>query len=569
MAVYDAAGHSKQMEELFLNDLYSDVTLVVEGQALKAHRAILAVKSEYFRSLLTSGMKESHSKEVVLNETPIRGFRPLLRYIYTGRMSVSSQDLEVILEVVGLANKYCFTDLEKRIWDQLDSSLTVERVCRVLETALLYKNEKNEELIKASYTFLDKNSEEVLEHPSFLKLPQHLVTDIFSRDSFAVPEIKIFKAAQKWLESNTMIQEEEGARTASSDAAKQILSKVRLELIPLKDLVAEVRPSGLVSQDILFDAIESSLEDPPKNPRMENVATKEHGTKLLCGKNGASLLNKNTGSYASHTNLDKKLLPSLVANGGSSCKLCEHHIGASGIVVMLGRSFIINHIAMKLRGKCYPYSYIIDVSVDGIKWDRVIDYSSFFCHSMQNLFFPQHTVKFIRIIGTGNTSREFCVISLEAFYNNKADSHDKANILVPSEDVAWSAGTVIKGADDDGENMLSWDSGYSHHDIDKEPDGIVLQLTQPHILDSMRFQLDTFHYSYVVEVSNDYQNWERVWDRSGAISESGWQNIAFSSRPVVFIRIKGTGSSRTDTRSFYVENFECPSSVVSEPGKSA
>jgi len=576
-----ADGHLAQIGELCLNDLYSDVTLMVEGQALKAHRNILAAKSDYFRSLLTSGMKESHSKEVELKETPIRGFRLLLRYIYTGQMSLADQDLEVILEVLGLAHKYCFAKLEKSLSEDLLSNLSAETVCRIFETALLYKMKP---LIKASYAFFDDHGGKVLEHPSFLKLPQHLVTDIFSRDSFALPEVKIFKAAQKWLESNTRTQEEDGAMTASSDVANQVLSKVRLELIPVEDLILVVRPSGLVSQDTLLDIMEYSLKTSPKNPRMVNVVSEENGTKVLCGKDGANLLNKHPeGIPASHICVNKKLLPPLVVNDAGACNLCGHFMSSSGIVVMLGKPFVINHIVMELWGDddYETYSYVIDVSVDGITWDRVIDYSSFQCRSLQNLFFPQRTVKYIRIIGTEDIAEnirpsEFHVTSLKAFYTNKAVSFDKANIVVPSQNVA-ASGSIRHGDDDIDGSMLD-ESGYTYHFFDSEGDWdcIKVQLAQPYILESIRLELDNdtkhdggfYSYSYFVEVSTDDDNWDRIWDRSGAITESGWQNITFPSRPVVYIRITGTGSTRTDRRTFYVENFECPSSVVIGTGKS-
>jgi len=566
-------GHVVQIGELFLNDLFSDVTLLVEGQALKAHRAILAAKSDYFRTLLTSGMKESHSKEVELKETPIKGFRLLLRYIYTGHMSLMEQELQVVLDILGLAQKYCFTVLETSVTNHLCSILDVERVCQIFQYASMYDIKP---LVESCYEFIDDHGEEVLEHPSFLKLPQNLVTDIFSRDSLGVPEVKIFKAAQKWLEGNKKDNED---KTTSSDIATQVMSKVRLELIPVNDLLSVIRPSGIVSQDTLLETIESSMKNPPQKQRENNVATEENGTKVICGKDGASLLNKATASYASHINIDKKFLPSLVANAASSCNFCEHHMGKSGIVIMLGRPFVINHIAMKLweeeKAK-KSYSYVIDVSADGVTWDRVVDYSSYPCHSLQNLFFQQRTTKFIRIIGTGDTSQEFRVVSFEALYTATPIAHDKASILVPTDDVAMSAdvcnGNNVKGG------MLK-ESGYSFHNMTEE-EGIVVQLAQPYILDSIRLELDgevdpvadeKHRFSYSVEVSIDNNNWEKICERGApGNTESGWQNITFSSRPVVFARIKGTGTTRKECNRFFLDNFECPSSVASDgKGKSA
>ena len=67
-------------------DEYSDVALVVDGQRFRAHRVILAARSDYFRALLYGGMKESQLSEIELKDTSLAAFKHLLRYIYTGQV---------------------------------------------------------------------------------------------------------------------------------------------------------------------------------------------------------------------------------------------------------------------------------------------------------------------------------------------------------------------------------------------------------------------------------------------------------------------------------------------------
>jgi len=551
--------HLTQVGELYLNDLHSDVTLKVEGQALSAHRVILAAKSDYFRTLFASGLKESQEKEVELKETPIEAFRLLLRFIYTGQMSLVEQELEVVLDGLGLAHRYCFAELEQSVAEYLGSTLSVETVCQVFEAATLYEIQP---VTDSCYTFIDHHGEDVLEHPSFLKLPQQHVTDIFSRDSISVPEIKIFQAAQKWLESNAKSQEGDILATSSD-----ITSKVRLELISANDLVSVAWPSGLVSPDTILDAIKISLSGSAQNPRSTflkdvNVVTKEHGAEVTSEKNGSclNLLDKGTGDYVSHTNIDKKLLASLLTNGTSLCTQCDTSRGASGIVIKLGRSFTINHLRLKLwdEDKFKSYSYIIDVSIDGKDWVRVIDHSEFPCRSSQNLFFQERAVRFIRIIGTGDTSEDFRLVSLEAFYSTETVARGQDGILIPSRNIAQltDSAIVLRGTNyGDGTGMLG-SSRDTDHDINDESTCIVVQLPQPYALDSMRFRLKR-QYTYFVAVSTDNKNWERVWDQK-TWCDVGWQNITFSRRPVVFIKIKGV-KEHTTHRWFYCFEFSCPS----------
>ena len=74
----------------------------------------------------------------------------------------------------------------------------------------------------------------------------------FFRDSFCAPEVEIFKAVHNWVGVNADVD--------SVDECSDILSEVRLSLIPTQDLLKTVRPTNLVQPDILLDAIQARTE---------------------------------------------------------------------------------------------------------------------------------------------------------------------------------------------------------------------------------------------------------------------------------------------------------------------
>lgn len=68
-------------------DNFADVTFLVEGQRIGAHKAFLAARSKHFRAMFLSGMRESHSGAVIsIPSTSACVFRALLEYLYTDRV---------------------------------------------------------------------------------------------------------------------------------------------------------------------------------------------------------------------------------------------------------------------------------------------------------------------------------------------------------------------------------------------------------------------------------------------------------------------------------------------------
>ena len=65
----------------------------------------------------------------------------------------------------------------------------------------------------------------------------------------------IFKAAAAWVKANSDEDVENSVEECSD-----ILSEVRLSLIPTQDLLKVVRPTNLVQPDILLDAIQARTE---------------------------------------------------------------------------------------------------------------------------------------------------------------------------------------------------------------------------------------------------------------------------------------------------------------------
>ena len=64
MDVLPSVSCAEVLSELLERQNFTDVTFLVEGRELPAHRVLLALFSEHFRAMLASGMRESFENRV-------------------------------------------------------------------------------------------------------------------------------------------------------------------------------------------------------------------------------------------------------------------------------------------------------------------------------------------------------------------------------------------------------------------------------------------------------------------------------------------------------------------------
>ncbi|KAH8869238.1 BTB/POZ domain-containing protein 9 [Schistosoma japonicum] len=235
----------------------------------------------------------------------------------------------------------------------------------------------------------------------------------------------------------------------------------------------------------------------------------------------------------------------------------------ANIIIRLGKPSIVNTIRMQLWDQdLRSYSYTVDVSLDQSTWNRIVDYQNYMCRSWQTLYFPSRVVQFIRITGTRNTfNRTFHLITFRCFYSETV-FQQVDGFMVPTFNVANvdHGATVLEGVSrnrnaliDGNIRMYDWNSGYTCHQLGNG--AIVVQLSQPFLLRSMRFllwDLDSRTYSYSVFVSNDRVDWKLIHDASTEQCRS-WQIIKFPLQLVTFIRVVGSYNTAND-----VFHLECP-----------
>uniref|UniRef100_A0A914GXA8 BTB domain-containing protein n=1 Tax=Globodera rostochiensis TaxID=31243 RepID=A0A914GXA8_GLORO len=508
--IQNTAQLVEQIAFLYLNEEFSDLVLIVDGQRFPVHRVILATRSSYFKAMLYGGMRESSEKEVTLFDTPVQAFQAVLKYIYTGKLQLKSLELSLVLDMLALVHKYGFSELEAAIPEYLKSILKARNSWR--SPAWISST-------ITPQTFCPDNL--------FFNYPPQHSSEYSAETLFVRPNWKYF------LPSAIGLMHTPKSPLASL-RADQILDAIKEQNTK--------RSSELNYRGFLFPGT--------------NVATPLLGAKVTGGDFRSALLSNKTSEdeTSAADPIDRTYAKHLINQTNS------------GITIELGRPFILNNIRLHLMDRDQrTYSYFIEVSVDQVDWVRVIDHSHYVCRSRQNLLFDERVVKFIRVIGTHcSVNNTFQLSRFEAMYVTDSCAIDNSTTLqIPRLNIATIANNaiVVEGVSRSRNALLNgdtknydWDDGYTCHQLGSG--ALVVQLPQPFLVETMRLLLwdcDDRWYSFYIEVSTDQCKWAKVAEVNECRS---WQTVHFLRQPVVFIRIVGTHNSANEV--FHCVHFECP-----------
>uniref|UniRef100_A0A8D8QDT3 Protein tramtrack, alpha isoform n=1 Tax=Cacopsylla melanoneura TaxID=428564 RepID=A0A8D8QDT3_9HEMI len=93
---------------LYLNtEIFSDVSLVCEGQTLKCHKIILSCYSDYFKDIFLSNIKNSHPI-IVINDKNFSDLKAVINFLYTGEVMVPKTQMSAFLDI---AKSFCIKGL--------------------------------------------------------------------------------------------------------------------------------------------------------------------------------------------------------------------------------------------------------------------------------------------------------------------------------------------------------------------------------------------------------------------------------------------------------------------------
>eukprot|EP01122_Echinamoeba_exundans_P014863 TRINITY_DN6832_c0_g1_i1.p1 TRINITY_DN6832_c0_g1~~TRINITY_DN6832_c0_g1_i1.p1 ORF type:complete len:1146 (-),score=120.68 TRINITY_DN6832_c0_g1_i1:215-3652(-) len=134
--VHAGSSFSKDMEtNAWRNNLFTDVEFVIEEDdekiRVRAHKAILAARSDFFRAMFSSGLAESKAEVISIRETSREAFSAVIRYIYCGNVDIEHVESYVV-DLLIASTKFAVPGLKTFLEGVISQSLTVENVGSLL-----------------------------------------------------------------------------------------------------------------------------------------------------------------------------------------------------------------------------------------------------------------------------------------------------------------------------------------------------------------------------------------------------------------------------------------------------
>jgi len=145
------------------------------GSRVFGHRFVLSVRSEYFRSIFTTGMREAGQPEITIPEVKRDSFLSILRFVYTGDKAVVTEDN--VIDLLEAANYFSESRLKCVCEDVLKRGVEIENAAYVLDVATRF--EANQ-LRSSCVEFIIQNFDVIAQTKTFADLDREMIVSLTS-----------------------------------------------------------------------------------------------------------------------------------------------------------------------------------------------------------------------------------------------------------------------------------------------------------------------------------------------------------------------------------------------------
>uniref|UniRef100_A0A7E4ZQJ9 BTB domain-containing protein n=1 Tax=Panagrellus redivivus TaxID=6233 RepID=A0A7E4ZQJ9_PANRE len=489
--------------ELYLSTERSDVTLIVDGTKLPAHRSILSKGSDYFKTMFSSSFEEAKSNNVELKETNLEAFKVVLNYIYNDKANIlhNGRTFNELFEVLACARYFMVDPLSALLVSCLKNRGTISTL---ITNALAYSID---ELIEHGTKLLQQAAPYLIEKNIFEQLSPQAV-DYVLKLPLNTKESIIFEALVGWMRNNL----------AYSKLFPEFLKHIDLSLLEKRHIDMLSEPTQIIDSNFCSTLLCQHQEQ-------------ANGYLKVVNENVINNLRTVEGVIHLYPSGNRRVTSIYPKNF---------------FTIDLQQQFLLNCIKFNLK---LVVGYTVFVSKDMREWHCVIDHSKYDCFGLQVLYFTERVVRFLRIEAVESVS--FSVTAnVEALYLTDSFEVDSSTtLLIPKQNVIPKEMNTLSTETSTGvftEGELN--ERHMRHRISNGC--IVFQLSQPYIIGTIKLLLDK-ESSFYIEIITKKNNWTRIFSEKNV---SGWRTATFEKQPLCCIKIVGT---RSPSKYFHLHGLEC------------
>ncbi|XP_035239148.1 kelch repeat and BTB domain-containing protein 12-like isoform X2 [Anguilla anguilla] len=241
MALLEQLQIMREMDEL------TDVVLVAEGVRFPCHRVVLSAFSPYFRAMFTCGLRECHSREVLLQDATAESLGLIIDYMYLSELALSNGNVQGIYLTAFLLQIEEVSQLcQRHMIDNMDPS-------NCLGLYFYARDLGADDLAGQAQRYLCRNFAEVCLNQEMLELECEQLAALIGSDELNVSrEESVLEVVLRWVER----------RRAEREArAPELLQRVRLALVdPAFLRQARRRSTALLCNSECFGMIDAALQ---------------------------------------------------------------------------------------------------------------------------------------------------------------------------------------------------------------------------------------------------------------------------------------------------------------------
>ncbi|KAJ5077306.1 pep-cterm sorting domain-containing protein [Anaeramoeba ignava] len=235
------------------NESYFDFEIICEQNQIsfKTHKSILSSRSQYFKSLFKSKMKEYQENKLILKDVSSSILFPILNYFYSGKIEIN---LENAIQILIFSSKYLIDELIEISSSFIKKNFQIETIVDILK---LSESMNLNQLLDPSYQFIFENFEEFIKTSFFFELEENHLNSILLNDELSINEFELFQSIIKWGKHKLNINQEKELEKEEKEQIQiqisNIIDKIRFIDFTNKEL------KTILKEDLIPNQISEKL----------------------------------------------------------------------------------------------------------------------------------------------------------------------------------------------------------------------------------------------------------------------------------------------------------------------